>query len=59
MRYKLGEISYECSIEAIKRFKRASTEWKLNWLEEVNRLTFKILTSHEKEFGRKIRRGEI
>ncbi len=52
-----GGIKYEYPIEVIKKFKATSTKWKLNWLEEVNRLTTSALTKKEKIFREKIRKG--
>lgn len=54
---KKGGIEYEYSKELIKKFRATSTKWKLNWLEEVNRLTASALTKKEKKFREKIRSG--
>lgn len=47
----------EYPIAVIKKYKAASTRWKLEWLEEVNRLTNLTLTKKQKKFREKIRKG--
>jgi hypothetical protein len=47
----------EYPIEVIKKYKATSTRWKLEWLEEVNRLTNLTLTKKQKKFREKIREG--
>jgi hypothetical protein len=54
-----GGIEYEYSREVIENYRKSPTEWKLNWLEEVNRLTFLVLDEKQKSFREKFRRGEI
>ncbi len=49
----------EYPIEVIKKYKATSTRWKLEWLEEVNRLTNLTLTKKQKKFREKIREGLI
>ena len=50
---------FEYPIEDLLAYKNTPTKWKLEWLEEINRLTFKVLTKKEREFREKMRRGEI
>lgn len=52
-------FSYTLETEKILKYMKLSTEDKLKWLEEINELTFRILTKKQKEFRQKIRRGEI
>lgn len=52
-------IIYTYPPAMIYKFRDASPEWKLNWLEEVNKLSDKVLTSREKKLREKIRKGEI
>jgi len=54
-----GGIEYEYSPEILDAYRRSSTEWKLNWLEEVNVLTFQVLDERHRALREKIRRGEI
>ena len=56
---KTTAITYTCPPELIRRFRDSSAEWKLNWLEEVNKFTNWILTKKEKEIRNKIRQGAI
>ncbi len=55
--YGLGGIEFDYSIETLKKYKQTSTEWKLNWLEESNELTFLVLSPKEKSIREKIRKG--
>jgi len=43
--------------EAVKKFKATSTKWKLEWLEEANRLTNACLTGEAKTLRAKIRKS--
>ncbi|MBI4833929.1 MAG: hypothetical protein HY811_03805 [Planctomycetes bacterium] len=52
-------IVYTYPKEILRKFRDASPEWKLNWLEEVNKLTFRALTDKEKKFREKIRKGMV
>ncbi|MEW5945653.1 MAG: hypothetical protein AB1742_05590 [bacterium] len=54
-----GGFEFDYSDETLKRFMRSSAEWKLKWLEEMNRLTDEALTRDEKKIRERIRRGEI
>jgi hypothetical protein len=42
-------VEYFYSKEVLKKYYSTSTEWKLNWLEEINRITFSILTPKQRE----------
>lgn len=58
MKERLSEVvMYEYPVEVIKKYKATSTRWKLEWLEEVNRLTNLTLTKKQKKFRDKIRKG--
>ena len=50
-------FSYPKSL--LRKNQRTSAEWKLNWLEEINRLTFQGLSRKAKRFREKVRRGDI
>lgn len=52
-------VSYFCSKEMLRKYRSASAEWKLNWLEEINRITFSVLNAKQREIREKFRRGEI
>ena len=54
-----GGYEYEYSDEVLLRYMRTSTEWKLKWLEEANRLTREALSPQEMEIRNRIRRGEL
>ncbi len=54
-----GGIEYEYPIEVIKKYRAASTKWKLEWLEEVNKLTSLVLSKKAQNFRNKIRKGLI
>ncbi len=54
-----GGIEYECSKEAIEKYKAMPAKWKLDWLEEANRLTFNVLSEKEKKVRNKIRKGLV
>lgn len=56
---KTAKITYAYAPEIIRRFRNSSAEWKLNWLEEVNNLTNRVLTKREKEIRNKIRQGAL
>ncbi|MEK7449908.1 MAG: hypothetical protein AAB019_10570 [Planctomycetota bacterium] len=51
-------IVYAYPDEVLYKFRDTSTEWKLNWLEEVNKLTDKVLTKREKKLREKLRKTE-
>ena len=51
--------SYTLEDEKIKEYMKLTTAQKLQWLEEINSFTDKILTEKEKEFRNKLRSGEI
>ena len=52
-------VTYTYPASIIHKFRNSSTEWKLNWLEEVNNLTNKVLTGKEKAIRNKIRQGKV
>lgn len=52
-------FNFTYSEEVIRKYRDSSTEWKLNWLEEMNILTFKVLGPKEKRFREKFRQGLI
>lgn len=54
-----GGIEYEYPIEIIKRYRASSTKWKLEWLEEVNKLTNEVLSKKERILRDRIRKGLI
>ena len=54
-----GGYEFDYSEETLKKYMRTSTKWKLNWLEEVNRLTNAALSDEEKKIRNKIRKGEL
>lgn len=54
-----GGIEYEYSREILDAYRKSPTEWKLNWLEEVNRLSFQVLDEKHLALREKMRRGEI
>lgn len=51
--------SYTLEEEKIKSYMKLTTKQKLEWLEEINEITQKVLTEKEKEFRNKLRNGEI
>ncbi|OGL39695.1 MAG: hypothetical protein A3C43_05340 [Candidatus Schekmanbacteria bacterium RIFCSPHIGHO2_02_FULL_38_11] len=51
--------AYIYPIEVLRKFRDSSAEWKLNWLEEINILSSKVLNKREKVFREKIRKGLI
>lgn len=52
-------MKFTYSEEVVRKYRDSSAEWKLNWLEEVNNLTFKVLSPKEKRFREKFRQGLI
>ncbi|MHA1803057.1 MAG: hypothetical protein ACTSU4_00820 [Promethearchaeota archaeon] len=52
---------YEYTVEEdkIKKYLKLSTKQKLEWLEEINKLTDLVLTPKQKEVRNKFRSGEI
>ena len=56
---KNNGIVYTYPLEILLKFRNSSTEWKLNWLEEANKLTFKTLTRKGKALRGKIRKGLV
>jgi len=54
-----GGIEYEYSSEILEKYRKTPDEWKLNWLEEVNTLTFLSLSEKQKKIREKLRRGEL
>lgn len=52
-------LVYIYPVEVLQKFRDSSTEWKLNWLEEINILSSKVLNKREKAFREKIRKGLI
>ncbi|MBI5359552.1 MAG: hypothetical protein HZA48_03115 [Planctomycetes bacterium] len=52
-------MNFSYSKEVIRKYRDSSTEWKLNWLEEINSLTFKVLGPKEKRFRERFRKGLI
>ena len=54
-----GGYEYEYDDEVLLRYMKTSTEWKLQWLEEANRITREALTAREKEIRNLIRKGEL
>jgi hypothetical protein len=54
-----GGIDYECSLEMLEKYQKTPHEWKLNWLEEVNRITYLSMTEKQREHRDRLRRGEI
>jgi hypothetical protein len=47
------------SLEILDGYRKSPAEWKLNWLEEVNRLTFQVLDEKHIALRKKIRQGKI
>jgi hypothetical protein len=54
-----GGVEFDYSPEILQKFKESTAEWKLNWLEEINRLTFLCLDEKHREIRERIRRGEL
>lgn len=52
-------VIYTYPLSIIHKFRNSSAEWKLNWLEEMNNLTNKVLTKKEKVIRERIRHGKI
>jgi len=52
-----NKVPYVYSLEVLRKFQKASTTWKLNWLEEINKLTEKVLTRRQKKIRDRLRRG--
>ncbi len=50
---------YDIEFEKILNYMKLSTEEKLKWLEDINQLTFLVLTEKEKEFREKLRKAQI
>ena len=57
MKTERGGFSYHCDLEKIKAYKKVPPKQKLQWLEEINALTNKVLTKSQKKFREKIRKG--
>jgi hypothetical protein len=54
-----GGIEFEYSRETLDTYRKSPAEWKLNWLEEANRLTFSVLDEKHRAVRDRIRRGLI
>jgi hypothetical protein len=54
-----GGIEYEYSREILEKYRKTPDEWKLDWLEEVNAMTFLSLSEKQKKSREKLRRGEM
>lgn len=54
-----GGIEYEYLREVLDTYRKSPAEWKLNWLEEVNRLTFQVLDEKHRALRDKMRQGKI
>lgn len=54
-----GGIEYEYSREILEKYRKTPDEWKLNWLEEVNTMTFLSLSEKQKKSRERLRRGEL
>lgn len=54
-----GGIEYEYSREILDAYRRTPAEWKLNWLEEVNKLTFQVLDEKHRALREKMRHGKV
>ena len=52
-----GGFEFEYTEEQLKTYMKSSTKFKLQWLEEIHNLTFKVLTPKEIEIRNKIRKG--
>ncbi len=52
-------FSYHLSLDDIRKYLALSTQDKLNWLEEANRLNSKALRGKTKRIWEMFRRGEI
>ena len=56
---KAKGFSYNLEDEKIISYMKLTAEEKLQWLEDINKFTFSVLTPRQKEFREKLRRGEI
>ncbi len=55
----MNGYDYTVDVEKINKYKELSTKQKLEWLEEINKLTNLVLTQKQKEIRNKFRTGEI
>jgi hypothetical protein len=52
-------FSYSLEDEKILSYMKLTAEEKLQWLEDINRLTFLVLNDRQKEFREQLRSGKI
>ena len=52
-------FSYDYPVEKIRKYMCLSAKEKLNWLEEINRFTYKAMPNDRKAAWQKLRRGEV
>ena len=52
-----GGYFYYCDFKKIEEYRKIPPEQKLQWLEEINVLTDKVLTRAQKKHREKIRKG--
>ena len=50
---------YTIDEEKIKKYRNLTTKQKLEWLDEINKLTNLVLTPKQKEIRNKLRSGDI
>jgi len=55
----LGGVEFEYSRETLEAYRSSPAEWKLNWLEEVNSLTFSVLDEKHRAVRDAMRSGLI
>ena len=52
-------FEFHCAVDNIRSYCKLSAKDKLNWLEEANRFTFKMLPEETKKIWEQFRHGEI
>lgn len=50
---------YFVSLEEIRRYMKVPYKWRLEWLEEANEFTRKVLSTQKLQVWERLRRGEI
>ena len=52
-------MAFDYTSDAIKKYRDSSVESKLQWISDVNELTYKVLSPKEKRFRADIHKGII
>lgn len=50
-----NKLEFEYSRDVLLTYKNSPTEWKLNWLEEINNITFQVLDEQHQILRNKMR----